>query len=246
MKIRLILIQTSHSIILFNLLSNLIVNCIFNFFKNKNPLPQIHNSDGATHNHDGECPLGWACIKLIGLDNVFVPHAVTIKAKLWNPVCAIDSGNIYLQKTRLTKHILAKKKFILSMALWGFRTKLYVVLYFWTGMRADTYTIVGCVIAVSLVHGGPLPTFMSSTLYSAISRGVNNTSPTLDDIEDQDIRGKLQDVSDFSYLNRQWIIVLNYWIKDFSIFSCNLNLYLICIWLVRARRILIVRVNVFS
>ncbi|XP_062401837.1 uncharacterized protein LOC134092781 isoform X2 [Sardina pilchardus] len=61
-------------------------------------------------------------------------------------------------------------------------------------LREDHYFIAGRAIAVSLVHGGPPPGFISGTLYSLLVE-PGEVSPVLEDIADSDLHEKLKKVS---------------------------------------------------
>ncbi|XP_062304842.1 G2/M phase-specific E3 ubiquitin-protein ligase-like [Osmerus eperlanus] len=59
-------------------------------------------------------------------------------------------------------------------------------------LREDRYFIAGRAIAISLVHGGPAPGFLSSTLFSCLSGSPETAKPTLDDVADIELRGKIK------------------------------------------------------
>ena len=63
-----------------------------------------------------------------------------------------------------------------------------------TALQTDMYFMVGRIMAVSLVHGGPSPTFLSRTLFDAIIKGMDRVSPTIQDIHDRTLRQQLEDV----------------------------------------------------
>lgn len=58
-------------------------------------------------------------------------------------------------------------------------------------LNEKLYYEAGRIIALSLVHGGPGAHFLSESLYFTITVGVENTSFSFDDVED-DIRSKLK------------------------------------------------------
>lgn len=68
------------------------------------------------------------------------------------------------------------------------------VIYF-TAVREDLYFLAGRAIAVSMVHGGPSPGFVSNTMYDCLVKGPANTSPTIEDVSDLDLRQKIKQVS---------------------------------------------------
>lgn len=57
-------------------------------------------------------------------------------------------------------------------------------------LKEKLYYETGRFISLSLVHGGPGPHFFSETLFSMLTSGIQNTTPTLDDV-DNDIRDRL-------------------------------------------------------
>ncbi|XP_038157342.1 uncharacterized protein LOC119794066 [Cyprinodon tularosa] len=69
-----------------------------------------------------------------------------------------------------------------------------------TALREDRYFMAGWAIAVSLVHGGPAPRFLSPVLFAGLVGGPNAVCPTLKDITDADLQEKLKTVSESSTL----------------------------------------------
>lgn len=61
-------------------------------------------------------------------------------------------------------------------------------------MRDDRYFIAGRAIAVSLVHGGPPPCFLSRTLFTCLTEGPDACCRVLEDITDIDLYSKLKKV----------------------------------------------------
>ncbi|XP_063762683.1 G2/M phase-specific E3 ubiquitin-protein ligase-like [Eleginops maclovinus] len=59
----------------------------------------------------------------------------------------------------------------------------------------------GTAIALSLVHGGPPPCFLSKTLFTGISEGADQCQPELEDVTDSDLRDKLTKVSEATTLH---------------------------------------------
>lgn len=68
-------------------------------------------------------------------------------------------------------------------------------------LREDWYYVVGRAIAVSLVHGGPPPNFLSSVMFTFLVNGTAN--PVLEDIADNELLEKVQKVSN------DWFLILN-------------------------------------
>lgn len=71
---------------------------------------------------------------------------------------------------------------------------LIVILFICVALRDDEYFIAGRAIAVSLVHGGPAPRFLSPTLFTCLVQGPENVKPSLEDVADSDFKDKLQQV----------------------------------------------------
>lgn len=82
--------------------------------------------------------------------------------------------------------------------------KIFYFVYF-AALRDDGYYEVGRAMAVSLVHGGPPPNFLSPTLFSLLAYGSAN--PVLEDIADTELLEKVQKVSSseiFTGLKLNW------------------------------------------
>lgn len=54
------------------------------------------------------------------------------------------------------------------------------ILYNVTSLQKEEYLVAGKIIAMSVIHRGPRPTFLSETLFSRIA--YNSANPTMDDI----------------------------------------------------------------
>ncbi|XP_053190794.1 uncharacterized protein LOC128374565 [Scomber japonicus] len=65
-----------------------------------------------------------------------------------------------------------------------------------SAVREDRYFIAGRAIAVSLVHGGPPPCFLSRTLFACIAEGPDGCRPVLEDITDMELYSKLKQISE--------------------------------------------------
>ncbi|XP_049416169.1 G2/M phase-specific E3 ubiquitin-protein ligase-like isoform X3 [Epinephelus fuscoguttatus] len=65
-----------------------------------------------------------------------------------------------------------------------------------SAVRDDRYFIAGRAIAVSLVHGGPPPCFLSRTLFTCLTEGPDACCPVLEDITDIDLYSKLKKISE--------------------------------------------------
>ncbi|XP_078139955.1 G2/M phase-specific E3 ubiquitin-protein ligase [Centroberyx gerrardi] len=65
-----------------------------------------------------------------------------------------------------------------------------------SAVREDRYFIAGRAVAVSLVHGGPPPCFLSRTLFACIAEGPDACRPVLEDITDMELYSKLKQVSE--------------------------------------------------
>lgn len=87
-----------------------------------------------------------------------------------------------------------------------------------TSLNEKLYYEAGRLISLSLVHGGPGPHFFSETLFSMLTAGVQNTLPTLDDV-DTEIRNKLILLKDtVNLLELQEIVTSE---NIFSIAGCH-------------------------
>ncbi|XP_048010126.1 E3 ubiquitin-protein ligase NEDD4-like [Megalobrama amblycephala] len=63
-------------------------------------------------------------------------------------------------------------------------------------VRDDRYFFAGRSIAVSLVHGGPPPCFLSETLFSCLVKGPEMSRPVIEDIADNELYEKLKRISE--------------------------------------------------
>ncbi|XP_061597519.1 G2/M phase-specific E3 ubiquitin-protein ligase-like [Cololabis saira] len=70
-----------------------------------------------------------------------------------------------------------------------------------TAIREDEYSLVGKMIAVSIVHGGPGPNFLSRDLVSHIA-GQSSFTSSIRDITDEEIGKVLQQIENASSLER--------------------------------------------
>lgn len=69
----------------------------------------------------------------------------------------------------------------------------FLLFHCFAALREDRYYTAGRAIAVSLVHGGPPPNFLSPTVYSLLVDGSAN--PVLEDIADTELLEKVKKVS---------------------------------------------------
>lgn len=63
-------------------------------------------------------------------------------------------------------------------------------------LESEHYYEAGRIIALSLLHGGPSPQFLSETLFDYLVSGVSNTKPRLDEIMNTEIRTELEAIRD--------------------------------------------------
>lgn len=63
------------------------------------------------------------------------------------------------------------------------------------GFNKNHYYIAGLILAYCVIHRGPKPSFFSSFLWQILSEGTDNVVPTVDDVDDFEIRSRLQAVS---------------------------------------------------
>ncbi|MEQ2253203.1 hypothetical protein ILYODFUR_029802, partial [Ilyodon furcidens] len=71
---------------------------------------------------------------------------------------------------------------------------------YYTAMREVKYFLAGTAIAVTLIHGGPAPRFLSPVLCASLVGGSNAACPTLKDVTDADLHEKLKKISESSTL----------------------------------------------
>lgn len=69
-----------------------------------------------------------------------------------------------------------------------------------SALRENRYFIAGRAIAVSLVHGGPGPGFLSRTLFSCLVNGPESAKPTLSDLSDSDLYEKVKKIQEATNL----------------------------------------------
>lgn len=60
-----------------------------------------------------------------------------------------------------------------------------------TALDKQTFFYVGRIIAISLVYGGPSPSFFSSAVADYITYGVLKVKATVDDVPDEKVKEKL-------------------------------------------------------
>ena len=61
-----------------------------------------------------------------------------------------------------------------------------------TALEKGTYRYV---VAVSLIHGGPAPTFFATSVVEYIIRGIKGVDPTIDEVPNCTIRCRLEEVN---------------------------------------------------
>ncbi|XP_078811933.1 uncharacterized protein LOC105357912 [Oryzias latipes] len=66
-------------------------------------------------------------------------------------------------------------------------------------LASGEYKLVGKMIALALIHGGTKPSFFSERLYTEIS-GQDTSDVTLEEVDDWDVKGKLQRIMDATSL----------------------------------------------
>ncbi len=63
----------------------------------------------------------------------------------------------------------------------------------------DAYFIAGRAIAMSLVHGGAAPRFLSPLLYEALLFGPERVTVSIDDVPDSTLKESMMKVRSFAY-----------------------------------------------
>ena len=62
-------------------------------------------------------------------------------------------------------------------------------------LERQTFVYIGRIIALSLLYGGPAPTFFSPAVADYIVHGILKVKATVDDVPDEEVRKKLINVS---------------------------------------------------
>lgn len=70
-----------------------------------------------------------------------------------------------------------------------------------SALEKEQYFYAGRLIMLSLIYGGPSPNFLSTTLYSCLVHGVENTQPNLTEITNEDVRAELANMQNFTNLD---------------------------------------------
>ncbi|XP_078089830.1 G2/M phase-specific E3 ubiquitin-protein ligase isoform X2 [Mustelus asterias] len=110
------------------------------------------------------------------------------------PQVAVDLGNPHREFFCLLMHHLAN-----SVLFDGSATSKNMAL----NSRAlwwDWYYEAGRMIAISIVHGGPLPNFFSTTLFNCLAYGPEVTEPTMEDVTHFEVAQKIKQVKESSTL----------------------------------------------
>ena len=61
----------------------------------------------------------------------------------------------------------------------------------------------GQIIALSVIHGGPGPVFLSPTVVDYLFGGMAAVSSSIDDVPDQLVQGKLKKVNSITDINKE-------------------------------------------
>lgn len=64
-----------------------------------------------------------------------------------------------------------------------------------TALEKETYQYIGQMIAASIIHGGPAPTFFAPSVVEYILCGLKGAQPDINEVPDYRIRHKLEVVS---------------------------------------------------
>ena len=73
-------------------------------------------------------------------------------------------------------------------------------------LEKRSYFYVGVVLAMSIVHGGPAPSFFTAAVADFLLYGIDKTYPTVKDVPDTEVRVKLEKVHVSSLPIRMWNI----------------------------------------
>ena len=71
-----------------------------------------------------------------------------------------------------------------------------------TALEKQTYHYVGQMMAVSLIHGGPSPTFLTPSVVDYLIKGIRGADPEVKEVPNPDIRRKLEEVSNVALLRK--------------------------------------------
>ncbi|XP_028657992.2 G2/M phase-specific E3 ubiquitin-protein ligase-like [Erpetoichthys calabaricus] len=63
-------------------------------------------------------------------------------------------------------------------------------------LKASTYFHAGQILAMTVVHGGPPPCFLSKVLYEALIKGPTDVRVNIDHVFDQEVHGQLKAIND--------------------------------------------------
>ena len=68
-----------------------------------------------------------------------------------------------------------------------------------SALEKETYCYVGQMIAVSIIHGGPAPTFLAPSIVDYILKGIRGVNPEVKEVPNVQVRNKLEEVSIVAY-----------------------------------------------
>src|SRR5258705_11614542 len=69
------------------------------------------------------------------------------------------------------------------------------------------YFYAGQVIAMSLVHGGPPPGFLSSHLFRFITKGSRYCQPLVEDVHSEEVKQFIRDVRRASKAHHRYVVL---------------------------------------
>ena len=61
-----------------------------------------------------------------------------------------------------------------------------------TALEKQTYCYVGKMVAVSLIHGGPAPTFLAPSVVDYVIKGIQGADPEVKEVPNLQVRSKLE------------------------------------------------------
>ena len=100
---------------------------------------------------------------------------------------AVDAGGPLREFLRLLMGEIASNNSLLSGD-----DKCRVPVPNMTVLEKQTYCYVGKMVAVSLIHGGPAPTFLAPSVVDYVIKGIRGADPEVKEVPNLQVRSKLE------------------------------------------------------
>lgn len=107
---------------------------------------------------------------------------------------ALVRSDVTIQSPLINENLLCACSMFMYCATLHIKTLLVCLVSFGVALEDKTYEVVGRIIAFCIVHKGPLPTFLHSQLYIAISEGCDRAKPVIKDVIDIDQQHHLSEI----------------------------------------------------